>query len=44
MGIIISLFNETKLLSLALVQPGLDTVGFLQPLQSEDQQLGVVLV
>ena len=42
--VVVSLFNEPQLLSLALVETTLHTVGLLQPLQSQDQQLGVVLV
>ena len=44
MRIIVCLLNETKLLSLALVQPRLDTVGLLESLQRQDQQLRIVLV
>ena len=44
MRIIISLFNQSQFLSLTLVQSTLDTVGLLQSLQSQDQQLGVVFV
>ena len=43
-GVVVSLLDQPELLSLALVEPALDTVGLLQPLQSQDQQLGVVLV
>ena len=44
MRIVISLLDQSKLLSLALVKPALDAVGLLQSLQRQDQQLGVVLV
>ncbi len=39
MRIVISLLNEPQLLPLALVEPGLDTVGLLELLQRQDQQL-----
>lgn len=42
--VIIRLLDEPQLLTLALIEARLDAVGLLQPLQSEDQQLGVVLV
>ncbi len=44
MRIVISLLNEPELLPLALIEPGFDAVGLLEPLQRQDQQLRVVLV
>ena len=43
-GVVVSLLDQPELLSLALVEPALDTVGLLQSLQGQDQQLGVVFV
>ena len=44
MGVVISLFNQTQLLSLLLVQAHCHRVLFLQALQSQNEQLGVVLI
>ena len=42
--IVVGLFDQTKLLPLTLVQSTLDAVGLLQTLQSENQQLRVMLI
>ena len=42
--VVVSLLNQPELLSLTLVESALHTVGFLQSLQSQDQQLSVVFV
>ena len=44
MGIVIGLFYQTKFLPLVLVEPALHTVGFLEPLQAQDEKLGVMFV
>lgn len=44
MRVVVRLFDETQFFPLALIEPRLDRVGLLQPLQREDEQLGVVLV
>ena len=44
MRVVVGLFNQPQFLSLVLVEPALDTVCFLQPLQTEDQEFCVVLV
>ena len=44
MRVVVSLFDQAKLLSLTLVQAALHTVGLLQSLQGQDEQLGVMLV
>mmetsp|Transcript_889 Transcript_889/g.2132 ORF Transcript_889/g.2132 Transcript_889/m.2132 type:complete len:706 (-) Transcript_889:1206-3323(-) len=43
-GIVVGLLNKAQLLTLLLVQACLHRVLLLQPLQSQDEQLGVVLV
>lgn len=42
--IVVGLFDQPELLSLTLVQPGLDAVRLLQPLEGQDEQLSVVFV
>ena len=44
MRVIVRLFDQTELLSLRLVETSLHTVRFLETLQRQDQQLGVVFV
>lgn len=44
MRIIVSLFNQSQLLSLRGVQAALDAIRLLQLLQGEDEQLRVMLV
>mmetsp|Transcript_6179 Transcript_6179/g.20144 ORF Transcript_6179/g.20144 Transcript_6179/m.20144 type:complete len:665 (-) Transcript_6179:1552-3546(-) len=43
-GIVVGLLDEPQLLPLVLIQPRVDPVVLLEPLQREDQQLRVVLV
>jgi hypothetical protein len=42
--IVVSLLDEPQLLTLTLIEAGLDAVGLLQPLQRQNEQLGVMLV
>mmetsp|Transcript_1930 Transcript_1930/g.3397 ORF Transcript_1930/g.3397 Transcript_1930/m.3397 type:complete len:231 (+) Transcript_1930:2533-3225(+) len=43
-GIVVGLFDETQFLSLQLVETGVDTVDLLETLETEDEELGVMLV
>lgn len=44
MGVVIGLLHQTQLFPLLLVQPDSHRILLLQTLQSQDEQLGVMLV
>lgn len=44
MRIVVGLFDESELFSLRLIETSFDTVRFLELFESENEELGVVLV